>query len=420
MTRSFIAFSGLRRFFQLFISLNILILSLACSGSITRQTADGATQTASDSADPANSRAYVFATDYQSSGQLYQVSVSEGVTSLANTGLSYLGSSAIIRVYDGLIYILHDGFSTISTDNLQIVNPDDSYATLGQYSTGNGTNPHDVLVTGSRAFITLYNPTADEDNVDSEGRPGDVIEMNTDTGEIVNRFSFQDYLANDSDQNTNADQMALDGNLLYVALQDLESNTFAANSSGLIGIIDIETNSVLDVIELQGRNPVGLAMSSDGTTLAVANMATYDFSLGNFNTSTTYGGVEIVDLETRQSTGLIDDADLGGFVERVESDGANWYVLASNFDGTTFSYSSRLLNAPQNATSAEDFAILDDSSTDIREIAVDEDVLWISRRQINTQTGLSEPALEAIDLATGTRIGELLVPAAPGMSMVGY
>lgn len=420
MTRSFIALLGSRRFFQFFILPSALILNLACSGSIARQTVDGSSPTASGSVDPDDSRAYVFATDYQSSGQLYQASVSEGVASLANTGLSYLGSSAIIRVYDGLVYILHDGFSTVSTDNLQIVNPDNSYATLGQYSTGNGTNPHDVLVTGSRAFITLYNPTADEDNLDSEGHPADVIEMDTNTGEIVNRFSFQNYLSDDGDRNANADQMALSGNLLYVALQDLESNTFAANSSGLIGIIDITDNSVLDVIELQGRNPVGLVLSSNGTTLAVANMATYDFSLGNFDTSAAYGGIEIVDLETRQSLRLIDDADLGGFVERVESDGANWHAVVSEFNGATFSYSSRLLSAPQEAASAEDFAVLDDSGTDIREIAVDEDVLWISRRQINTQTGLSEPELEAIDLATGTRIGELLTPAAPGMSMVGY
>jgi hypothetical protein len=149
-------------------------------------------------------------------------------------------------------------------------------------------------------------------------------------------------------------------------------------------------------------------------------MATYDFSLGNFDTSATYGGIEIVDLETQQSAVLIDDASLGGFVERIESNETNWYVVISELDSATFSYSSRLLNAPQEATSAEEFTVLDDSGTDIREIAIDENVLWVSRRQINTQTGLSEPELEAIDLATASRIGELLVPAAPGMSMVGY
>lgn len=416
----FIARSGFRRLFKFTILSSVLTLSLACSGTIARQTAGGSAPTTSDNADTATSRAYVFATDYQSSGQLYQVTATDDETALSNTGLSYLGSSAIIRVYEGFVIVLHDGFSTVSTDNLQIVDPADNYATLGQYSTGNGTNPHDVVITGSRAFITLYNPKADDDNVDSAGRPGDVIEMDIATGEIVRRFSFQDHLADDGDLNANAEQMALSGDFLYVALQDLDGNTFAANSNGLIGIIDIASNAIVDVITLAGRNPVSLAISSDGATLAVANMATYDFTLGNFDTDAAYGGLEIVDLDVRQSLGLIDDADLGGFVERVETDGTTWYAVVSEFDGASFSYSSQIVSAPQNAVSANDFGVIDDSGTDIREIAIDAGVLWISRRQINTQTGLSEPVLEAVDLATGESIGDLLVPAAPGMSMVGF
>lgn len=370
----------------------------------------------SENVSPANSQIFVYATDYVSSGQIYLAALTSGTTELTNTGLTYLGSSAIIRLFDDLLFILHDGFSAVSSDNVQIVDLNDQYSTIAQFSTGNGTNPHDVVVSGNSAFITLYNPSADENNTDPQGNPGDVIEMDLTTGEILNRYSFYDDLNDDGDLNANAHEMILVGSTLYVLVQDLESNTLQATSPGLLGMIDIENHQVLGVITLRGRNPVSMAINTDQDQIAIVHMATYDFSLGNFDTDEPYGGIEIVDLATQSSLAFFDDEDFGGYLERIKSDDENYYVTVSEFDVETFSYSSQLIRFAQNTTSSLEYKIIDDSGTDIRDFVIDGDYLWVSRRQINTNSGLSEPKLEVLDLNTQESMGEILELAAPGMS----
>ena len=304
----------------------------------------------------------------------------------------------------------HDGFSTVSTDNVQVIDPQNDYETLAQYSVGNGTNPHDIAVLGTRAFITLYNPSADPN-------PADVIEMDLNTGDIVNRWSFTPYLNDDGDRNGNAEKLLLVDNTLYVALQDLSSNTFSTNANGLIGMIDVNDNTIQGVIELAGRNPISLSVSEDKTKLFVANMATYDFSLGDFDLSQPYGGIETVDLTQQQSQTLLADENLGGYVERIVTSSAGLLAVVSQFDAASFSYGSKIVSLPLDFTSADQALVMDDSDSDIREMFVDGNYLWISRRQINISTGLTEPAIEVVDVGTFESLGELLTPAAPVMGM---
>lgn len=360
---------------------------------------------------------YVFATDYNSSGQLYLAVLTNDGATLVNSGVTLLGSSAIIKNFDNLIYVLHDGFSTVSTDNIQIIDPANDFNTLAQFSVGNGTNPHDIAVTGSRAFVALYNPTADPLNVDSQGRPADVIEVDLDSGNIVNRWSFWEDLEDDGDRNGNAEKLLLLGNTLYVALQDLSSNTFQANSNGIIGRINITTGEKLPPIVLSGRNPISLAATPDASTLYVANMASYSFTLSDFDLIPPYGGLEVVDLESGTSLGLLADEDLGGYVERITGNATHVYAVVSAFDAADFSYASKVVRLLHDFDSVDEMETVDDSGTDIRELAISGDYLWVSRRQINTSTGIAEPQLDILNLATFEQAADSLFPAAPGMSM---
>ena len=234
---------------------------------------------------------FLFGTDFVSSGQLYTADF-EFASTLANTGVTGLGSSAVIRLFDGLLTILHDGFSIGSSDNLQILNPSD-LSTLNQWSTGNGTNPQDVVLVGNMAYITLYDPDGDADNVDSEGHPADLIVMNIDTGAIEKRISFFNFLNDDDSRNGRADCLVYVDPFLYVCLQDLDGAFFEHNTAGLIGVVNTGTNAIEEVITLEGRNPVDMAYSADEERLYVALQAPYDFTLGNFDTSTDFGGLEI-------------------------------------------------------------------------------------------------------------------------------
>lgn len=362
---------------------------------------------------------FVFATDFGSSGQLYQATYSDSFLDVSNTGVTELGSGAIIRYFDGLLYVLHDGWSYGSSDNVQIIHPDDSFATQAQYSTGNGTNPHDIVVSGSRAFISLYNPTADLDNIDAQGLPGDVIEMNLDTGEIVHRFSFHDYLNDDGDKNANADQMILHDGILYVCLQDLDSD-YSATSSGLVGRIDISTGEVLGVITLSGRNPVDIALSEDQKNLFIANMATYDWNLGNYNTSEPFGGIEIVDLSSNSSTRLIDDEGLGGYVEKLTIWDNQILAVVSEYDNATFSYLSIITELSEDATSSSEATTFLDVNADFRDIFVQNDYLWVSKRLINTSSGAKDPLLSIYDLGSGEQLDVDVDLDVAGVSIAGH
>lgn len=343
---------------------------------------------------------YFFATDFSSSGQIYQADIEDSVISGANTGMTSLGSSAILRFFDGRLYLLHDGYSTGSSDNVQIIDPDDAFATLGQFSTGNGTNPHDIVVEENDAYVSLYNPSA------SGSDTGDVIKMDLDSGSVLKNYSFESFLNDDGDQNANADQMVLVGDRVYVCLEDLESTSFDANSSGLIGMIDVGEDSVEGVITLSGRNPVDIAKNENNDRLFVANMALYDDDLANFDLTTSYGGIEIIDLDSEETLLLIDDVDLGGYVERLVASDETVFAVVSQFDSTAFTYLSKVIEFPQDIRFADEISTFLDFEFDIRDIFVQDDHLWVSKRVVNSSTGITEPQLAVYDITTGESLAD--------------
>lgn len=356
---------------------------------------------------------YFFATDFSSSGQLFQATISDSVISAENTGMTSLGSSAILRHFDGKLYLLHDGYSTGSSDNVQIIDPDDSFATLGQFSTGNGTNPHDIVVKDDAAYISLYNPSA------SGSDTGAIIKMDLDTGSILQNYSFTDFLNADGDLNANADQMVLVDDLLYVCLQDLESTSFDANSSGLLGVIDVDQDSVEGAITLTGRNPVDIVASSGKDRLFVANMALYDEDVADFDLNTSYGGIEVVDLNSSEPALLIDDAELGGYVERLAVSDETVFAVVSQFDSAAFTYLSKIVEFPQDISSSDEVATLVDFEFDIRDIFVQNNFLWISKREVNSSTGVTEAKLAVYDISTGEKLGDDLLLDVAATSLAG-
>ncbi|MBI2339631.1 MAG: hypothetical protein HYU99_04585, partial [Deltaproteobacteria bacterium] len=367
---------------------------------------------------------FLFGTDFASSGQLYTAEYEEAAD-LSNTGVTGLGSSAVIRLFDGLLYVLHDGFSIASSDNIQILDPANGFETIGQWSTGNGTNPQDVVVIGDKAYISLYNPENDADNIDGEGNPGDVVVMNIETGEIEKRLSFFDFLNDDGNRTARAASMVLADGLIYFCLQDLEGDSFEHNTSGKIGIVNTSTDEVEGAITLQGRNPVDVVYSGDENKLFVALQAPYDYTLGNFDTSNAYGGVEIVPLADPEDTILLADEDLGGrpglggYIERLAVSDDTLFIVVSEMDSTTFEFTSEILSMSDGAESADEASVFVEGSSDVREISTDgNNRLWVSRRRISADDGsASNPQVDVFDLETGNLIGETMEPETPATSI---
>ena len=93
-------------------------------GSISLSAIDELIEDIAQSHATADSHVLVFATDYASGGQIYSATVTNDETEIANTDLAELGSDAIIKYENGLLYILHSGWSIISSDNLEVVDAD--------------------------------------------------------------------------------------------------------------------------------------------------------------------------------------------------------------------------------------------------------------------------------------------------------
>lgn len=358
---------------------------------------------------------YLYGTDFVSSGQL----MVSGGSSLANAGVTNLGSSAVMRFYDGLIYVLHDGFSIGSSDNVQVIDPNQGFKTIKQFSTGNGSNPKDIVVVGERAYITLYSPELSDGMVDDDGHPADVIVMNLTTGAIEERISFFDYLFADGSKTARADQMVLGGGRLYVCIQDLEGNAFLQNTAGKIGVIDIATDEIVDVITLRGRNPFQIDYAADANKLFVALLAPFDSTTGDFNTSLAFGGLEIVSLDAPTSSVLLDDAEMGGTVENVVVGSADAYLVVSQFDIVNFLFTSTISKLSLTAESVDDVQNFIAGSSDVRALALHPDgQLWIARREIKAGEGkATDPRLDVFDAKTGASITPSMTPTVPVTSI---
>lgn len=217
------------------------------------------------------------------------------------------GSDAVIRSFGGRIYVVN----RFGTDTIQVIDPA-NFSVIANYSVGSGSNPQDIaVVSDEKAYISRLD--AQNDNEDTS----DILIVNPLTGAKLGGVDLKPFTNDDAERLPRAAQMAAAGNLLYVCMQDLPANMLLpADTNGKIAVIDTETDEVVDVIGLAGRNPSDIAVLPGGEKLIVANSGVYENFVVNMSDSN--GGIEIVDLNDMESEGVaIDDADFGGGVAEV-------------------------------------------------------------------------------------------------------
>jgi hypothetical protein len=252
---------------------------------------------------------------------------------VAGTDLSTIGEAAVITVrYDTRVSVEHaleivsadpvarveDGrpivVNRLSFDYLQGLDPFDGFRTAFEYSTENGSNPHDVVVlppaggpdpggaeTGL-AFVPRYAAPFN-----------DVAVVDLADGTLVDRIDLQPYARNRSGL-PRADQALALGRLIYVTLQDANAS-FTEFMNGRLAVIDPDRRAVIDVIDLSGQNPFEALSHLEETGLIYVGLA--GIFPGLLPQALT-GGVEAIDPVTRRSLGLVvDDDALGGNVSAV-------------------------------------------------------------------------------------------------------
>lgn len=260
----------------------------------------------------AQTQAYVVTTDF-STGSLAAIDLD---TRAAAPNLASVHSDARARWHDGLLYVVN----RFGQDNVQVIDPAQGFATVRQFSTGAGSNPHDIaLISPTKAYVTRY-------------ELADLLIVNPQTGGALGTIPLGAFA--DADGIPEMDQMIRVGSRVFVSVQRLDRNAgFTPADSSLVVVIDSDTDTVIDAnpaqagtqaIRLAGTQPfTGFEFDKPTSRLLIG-------CVGFFGALD--GGIEKIDPVYLKSEGfVITEAALGGDInDLVWGNAARSWAIVSD------------------------------------------------------------------------------------------
>jgi hypothetical protein len=254
----------------------------------------------------APSRAYIVTTDFMTGG----LSAINTTTFAAQNDVAAAHSDARVRWFRDKVYLIN----RLGADNIHPLN-DTNFGSFLQFSTGNGSNPADIVFTGvHKAYVTRYELSS-------------LLIVDPQNGATINTISLASFA--DADGIPEMDRMAMWGPWLFVSVQRLNRNAgFTPTDHSVVVVIDTRTDTVHDVdpgtpgvqgITLPAKNPVtAFAFDRAGRKLLLGCAGFY----GALD-----GGIVAIDPETHQSLGVLaSEPALGGELSDVE-----WYTATRSF-----------------------------------------------------------------------------------------
>ena len=236
-------------------------------------------------------QAVITTTDY-SSGSFSSLDLS---TNTATRDHLTIHSDAVVRTYRDKVYILN----RLGQDNVIVLSRSDLKTPLTQYSTGNGSNPHDMaFVSEEKAYISRYERTQ-------------LLIVNPVTGDSLGAVDLLGFA--DADGLPEISQLALYGDHLFVACQRLDrDNGFVPTGVSVIAVVDVMTDQVVDV-DVNTAGVQGIVMASKNPAGAVQRGSKWFLSAVNTFGDLTDGGIEVIDLANLRSEGVVlGEMALGG------------------------------------------------------------------------------------------------------------
>jgi hypothetical protein len=225
---------------------------------------------------------------------------------------------AVLRDYFGDVCVVNRA----GGDNLQILDVDNDYVTLHQFTTGNGSNPHDVyFASPTVAYVSRYDMTT-------------VLKMNPTTGAGLGTIDLAMFA--DADGLPEMDQMFATGGRLYVALQRLDRpNFYVPVGTSLLAVIDLATDTLIDMDAAQsGIQGIVLPRTNPYSEVGVLPLDVWEHAyfscVGFFGLQD--GGVVKCDADDPSQTSVIlTEAEAGGDILDVEivSDTEGFAIVAN-------------------------------------------------------------------------------------------
>ncbi|MBS12695.1 MAG: hypothetical protein CME19_13960 [Gemmatimonadetes bacterium] len=254
-------------------------------------------------------RAVIVTTDF-STGSLSSLDTQ---TLSPSNDLLLIHSDAAVRTHGDFVYVLNK----LNGDNIIVLQKDNLATPVTQYSTGNGSNPHDIVFASSeKAYVSLYERDY-------------VLIVNPATGDSLGSIDVSAYA--DEDGIPEISQMAILGDRVFVTAQRLNRDAFfSPTESSLILVIDTQTDTLIDAdadtegvqgIVLAGTNPTSVLQR--GTKLIISTVASFGAQ---------DGGIEIVDLISLQMEGQkVSEESLAGDVGAMAMlDDTTGYIVVSD------------------------------------------------------------------------------------------
>jgi hypothetical protein len=245
--------------------------------------------------------AFVVTTDY-STGAGAVVSADTLLAPYCNVEPVYY--DAVARWYDGRVYVVNRH----GADNIQVLDPYSGFATIKQFSVGNGSDPHDIaFVSRSRAFVTRFN------------EPQMWI-VDTNAGRRSGLIDFS-WLA-DADGIPEMDHLLVVGDRMFVGIDRLDRSgglIWPPVGTSYLAVIDPYTEQFIDAepatpgvqpLTLGGTNPYPeMVLNRQSGKIWVATSGAWGVN---------DGGIELVDPVALTTGGIvITEATLGGDVSDV-------------------------------------------------------------------------------------------------------
>ena len=213
----------------------------------------------------------------------------------AEVNLLTIHGDAVARFQRGKIYVIN----RLGQDNILVLDPDDLRQPELQFSVGNGSNPYDIeLVSESKAYVTRLART-------------ELLIVDPRNGTELGTIDLAPF--GDEDGFPEMAEMAIVGSRLYVACQLLNTSTFTPAPRGLIVVVDIETDQIIDMdSDTDGVQGWTLAAGNPLSVVALENRLFISETAAFLDAD---GGIEVIDLATGTSRGLVvTEGDLGGDV----------------------------------------------------------------------------------------------------------
>ena len=234
------------------------------------------------------------ASDYGVSGAVSTIDVLPPWSS--DIGLESVHSDAVARYHDGLVYVVNRLYG----DNIQVLDPHDGFATVGQFSVGPGSGPTDIaFVSSSRAYVSRY-----------ESRW--LYEVDPTAGAVTDSIDLGGF--SDGDGLPEMDTMVIVDGRLFVAIQRIDRDYYwLPDPPSWLAVVDVGTNTLVDVdpgtlgvqgIELTGTNPYADLLVGDDGLIYVGESGSW---------GSADGGIEAVDPATMSALGFVTtESQLGG------------------------------------------------------------------------------------------------------------